>query len=245
MRVRTVVAFVGAALVALAAATVFDLRKPSGHRRHLGRLIEQIQDEGFSAFTDVVRRKIDHNLMSFKTSSFRYLVVVGVAFVAYLFWWPPRHLVLLLQRVPELRATLIGFARARGARLRAQRRGRGRAGADARRVDLHAGPAARRAVTAQSSSRSGLRERRRQHVIDVLGRVRASEQEPLPALAAQREQLRRVAWWSRRLRRSSTRPSVRVMFTIAPTMVASSGSVPSPLMKLRSILTSSTAKRLR
>ena len=58
----------------------------------------------------MVRRKLDHNLMSFKTSSFRYLVLVGVLFLAYLIWWPPRHLVLLLQRVPELRATLIGFA---------------------------------------------------------------------------------------------------------------------------------------
>jgi hypothetical protein len=104
-----VVAFVGAALVALAAATVVDLQKAPGHRRHLGRLIEQIQDEGFSAFTDVVRRKLDHNLSSFKTSSFRYLVVVGLAFVAYLLWWPPRHLVQLFARVPELRATLIGF----------------------------------------------------------------------------------------------------------------------------------------
>jgi hypothetical protein len=110
VRVRTVVAFVGAALVALAAATVFDLRKETGHRRHLGRLVEQIQDEGFSAFTDVVQRKISQNLDSFTTSTFRYLVVGGVAFVAYLLWWPPRHLALLLQRVPELRAALVGFA---------------------------------------------------------------------------------------------------------------------------------------
>jgi hypothetical protein len=109
VRVRTVVAFLGAALVALAAATFVDLRQASGERRHLGRLIEQIQDEGFSAFTDVVQRKIDHNLSSFRTSSFRYLLVVGLAFVAYLLWWPPRHLLMLFSRVPELRATLIGF----------------------------------------------------------------------------------------------------------------------------------------
>ena len=36
VRVRTVVAFVSAALVALAAATVVDLQQASGHRRHLG-----------------------------------------------------------------------------------------------------------------------------------------------------------------------------------------------------------------
>jgi hypothetical protein len=110
VRVRAVVAFLGAALVALGLATVVDLQKATGHRRHLGRLIEQIQDEGFSAFVDVVQRKINHNLSSFTTSSFRYLVVGGVAFVAYLLWWPPRHLVLLLERVPELRAALVGFA---------------------------------------------------------------------------------------------------------------------------------------
>jgi hypothetical protein len=109
VRWRTVVAFLGAAFVALAAATAFDLRKPSGERRHLGRLIEQIQDEGFSAFTDVVRRKVTHNLSTFTTSSFRWLLLVGLAFVAYLLWWPPRHLMLLLARVPQLRATLIGF----------------------------------------------------------------------------------------------------------------------------------------
>jgi hypothetical protein len=109
VRLRTVVAFVAAAIVALAAATVIDLQKESGRRRHLGRLIEQIQDEGFSAFTDVVQRKIEQNLSSFRTSSFRYLLVVGLAFVAYLLWWPPRHLLLLFSRIPELRATLIGF----------------------------------------------------------------------------------------------------------------------------------------
>ena len=191
VRVRTVVTFVSAAIVALAAATVFDLRKPSGHRRHLGRLIEQIQDEGFSAFSDVVRRKIDHNLMSFTTSSFRYLVLVGVVFLAYLIWWPPRHLVLLLERVPELRATLIGFAVLAVLGYGLNDAGVVGARPDARGVDLHAGPVARRAVTSRALTRrdraSG--KRCRQHVIDVLGRVGASEQEPLPACAPQREQL--------------------------------------------------------
>ena len=37
------------------------------------------------------------------------MLVVGLAFVAYLLWWPPRHLMQLFSRVPELRATLIGF----------------------------------------------------------------------------------------------------------------------------------------
>jgi hypothetical protein len=110
VRGRTVIAFAAATVAALAIATVVDLRQAEGHRRHLGRLIEQIQDEGFSAFTDVARRKITHNLESFTTSSLRYLALVAVAFIAYLLWWPPHHLRLLIQRIPQLRATLIGFA---------------------------------------------------------------------------------------------------------------------------------------
>ena len=51
VRVRTVVAFVTAAVAALALVTVVDLQRASGHRRHLARLVEQIQAEGFSAFT--------------------------------------------------------------------------------------------------------------------------------------------------------------------------------------------------
>lgn len=109
LRIRTLVAFLGAAVVALAAATIVDLQQASGHRRHLGRLVEQIQDEGISAFTDVVQRKIGYNLDSFSTSSFRYLVVVGLAFVGYLAWWPPQRLRQLWERIPELRAALLGF----------------------------------------------------------------------------------------------------------------------------------------
>ena len=110
VRGRTVLAFAVATVAALAVATVVDLQQAEGHRRHLGRLVDQIQDEGFSAFTDVVHRKISHNLSSFETSSFRYLALVALAFVAYLLWWPPYHLRVLIQRIPQLRATLIGFA---------------------------------------------------------------------------------------------------------------------------------------
>ncbi|HEY7106801.1 MAG TPA: hypothetical protein VH986_10385 [Acidimicrobiia bacterium] len=110
VRVRTALSFAGAALLALAGATFLDLRHEAGHRRHLGRLVEQVQDEGFSAFTDVVHRKITQNLDSFTTSSFRYLVVGALAFLAYLLWWPPRNMLLLLERIPTLRATLVGFA---------------------------------------------------------------------------------------------------------------------------------------
>jgi len=109
VRLRTVMVFVGAAVAALAAATVLDLQQSSGDRRHLGRLIEQIDAEGVSALSDVIGRKVSQNLTSLQTSSFRILVLIGGAFVAYLVFSRPPQFVRLLERVPELRAALIGF----------------------------------------------------------------------------------------------------------------------------------------
>jgi hypothetical protein len=110
VRMRTVVGFVTAAVAALALVTVVDLQQESGHRRHLARLVEQVQAEGFSALTDVVQRKVLQNLSSFTTSSFRWLLLVGLAFVAFVSWWPPRPLVDLVRRIPPLGASLVGFA---------------------------------------------------------------------------------------------------------------------------------------
>jgi hypothetical protein len=110
VRARTVVAIVGAAIAALALVTVVDLQQASGHRRHLARLVEQIQNEGFGAFTDVVRRKLEQNLASFTTSNFRWLTLVALGFLASVIWRPPRPLVALVQRMAALRAALVGFA---------------------------------------------------------------------------------------------------------------------------------------
>ncbi|HEY3671508.1 MAG TPA: hypothetical protein VGN51_11285 [Acidimicrobiia bacterium] len=110
VRARTVAGIVGAAVAALALATLFDLRQPSGHRRHLARLVEQIQNEGFGAFTDVVRRKLQQNLASFTTSNFRWLTLVALGFLASVLWRPPHPLASLMRRMAALQAALVGFA---------------------------------------------------------------------------------------------------------------------------------------
>jgi len=96
-------------LVAVAAATGVDLLRAPGQRTHLGRLAEQVRDEGLSAFTSVVGRKIEMNLATLSTSVWRLLVPVALAFVAYLGLSAPRHLQHLLERIPAVRAALIGF----------------------------------------------------------------------------------------------------------------------------------------
>ena len=109
IRLRSVLAFGVATLVALAAATGIDLLRSAGNRTHLGRLAEQTRDEGSSAFTDVIVRKIQLNLAALN-SNWRFLVPIVLALVAYLAFWPPRPLVLLLRRIPEFATALIGFA---------------------------------------------------------------------------------------------------------------------------------------
>jgi hypothetical protein len=108
IKARSVLAFGVATLVALAAATGLDLARSPGNRTHLGRLAEQTRDEGSSAFTSVISRKIQLNLSALN-SNWRFLVPIVLALVAYLAFWPPRHLILLLRRIPELAIALIGF----------------------------------------------------------------------------------------------------------------------------------------
>ena len=117
---------------------------------------------------------------------------------------------------------------ARGARLRAQRRGRGGARPDARGVDLHAGPAARRALTSRALTRRdrGLRGAS-PPACDRCARACLARPKRNPCPRAQPN-----ASSASRCMVVSTpsaiveRPRVWVMFTIAPTMVASSGSGP-------------------
>jgi hypothetical protein len=95
--------------VAIALAAVVDALRPAGQRTHLGRLVEQVGDEGMSAFTTVVRRKLEMNLQTLSSSEWRPLVLVVMAFVVYLALARDRYLPRLLERVPELGAAFVGL----------------------------------------------------------------------------------------------------------------------------------------
>jgi hypothetical protein len=110
IRKRTVIALVGAAVAALALAAVVDLARPARDRTHLGRLLTNARERGISEITDVIVRKLNRNLDTWTTSAWRSMFVIGVLFVAYLAWRARPRVEALVQRVPELRASLIGFA---------------------------------------------------------------------------------------------------------------------------------------
>ena len=110
IRVRALATLAAVTVAAVAAAALVDSLRPAGQRTHLGRLVDQVRGQGPSAFTTVVTRKLDMNLATLSTSPWRPIVVVVLAFVAYLAWSRARPLGQLLARVPELHASLVGLA---------------------------------------------------------------------------------------------------------------------------------------
>jgi len=110
IRWRTVVGLVAAAVVALGLAAAVDLARPARDRTHLGRLLTNARDRGISEITDVIFRKLHRNLDTWTSSDWRVMFVIGVLFVGYLAWRGRARVTALVQRVPELRAALIGFA---------------------------------------------------------------------------------------------------------------------------------------
>ncbi|MGH9034907.1 MAG: hypothetical protein ACRD0O_04020 [Acidimicrobiia bacterium] len=106
---RTVALGVAGTAVAMGAFSLFDLARPSSQRSHLGRLLEQIDADGWGAFTQVVERKLDANLSVLTRSPWTLMVPAALAFVAYLVYRSPSALGAIQRRVPQLRAALAGL----------------------------------------------------------------------------------------------------------------------------------------
>ncbi len=106
---RTVAMGAGGTALALGAFSIFDLARPSSQRSHLGRLLEQIDADGWGAFTQVVERKAEANLSVLTRSPWTLMVPAALAFVAYLVYRSPSALGAIQRRVPQLRAALAGL----------------------------------------------------------------------------------------------------------------------------------------
>ena len=109
IRWRTVLWLGAAAVAAVVLAAAVDLARPARDRTHLGRLLTNARDRGYSEITDVILRKLNRNLDTWTTSAWRSMLVIGVLFAAYLWWRARPRGRALVAAVPELRASLIGF----------------------------------------------------------------------------------------------------------------------------------------
>jgi hypothetical protein len=104
---RTILLCVGAALLGLAIAAAIDLSRAEADRTHLGRFIEQVRDDGFSTITTTLAHKLDQTVNTI-TGFWGLMLLVVPPFLLFLKFASDR-LTMLVQRIPELRAALIGF----------------------------------------------------------------------------------------------------------------------------------------
>lgn len=99
----------GALAAAIMGFGLLDLARPAETRTHLGRLFEDIGNNGLNELSDVVMRKAEANLSVLTSSVWALLVPVVLAFVAYLVLHPPGRLRVMQTRIPELRPALYGL----------------------------------------------------------------------------------------------------------------------------------------
>jgi hypothetical protein len=110
IRVRTALLGVLAVVIALVTFGVFDLTRPSDKQTHLGRLFETTQSRGWSGFSTVIERKIYANLSVLLGSTWLLVVLAVLGFLAYLYSKRRDRLQAIVDWVPELRASYVGFA---------------------------------------------------------------------------------------------------------------------------------------
>lgn len=110
IRLRNALLALFAAVIALVAFGLFDLTRPSDKRTHLGRLFETGQTRGWSGVSTIIERKIYENLSVFLRSTWLLVVIIVLAFLAYLYSKHRDRLHAITDWVPELRASFIGFA---------------------------------------------------------------------------------------------------------------------------------------
>ena len=110
IRLRTVVIAGLATFVVLVVAAAIDLSRPTNEQTHVGRLISSIGDKGPRKLFSVIGRKLDQNLITLTNSDWRPIVPIVLALVAYLAFGKRKWLARIIARIPEFRATLIGFA---------------------------------------------------------------------------------------------------------------------------------------
>jgi hypothetical protein len=109
VRIRTVATWVLATVVVIVGLGLLDLTRDPSHRTHLGRLFENIGQDGSSGFTTVVHRKLNANLATLTTSVWRWVVAPIVVLVAYLVWRMPPRLAALRRRIPVFDACFYGI----------------------------------------------------------------------------------------------------------------------------------------
>lgn len=106
---RRLVALAAVGVAVVCALGFLDLLRPAESRTHLGRLFEQIGNDGVRPFTDAVQRKIATNLSTIPTSIWIPLVPAVLAFYAWLAFGSAFRLKEIRRRAPQMRPAFVGL----------------------------------------------------------------------------------------------------------------------------------------
>jgi hypothetical protein len=112
--IRTIFGLAGLIVVAGLAAGFIDLLRPADQRTHVGRFFEKVGDEGWSGFVTVLHRKGTENIDTLGTTGWLFVIAAVLALGLLLWYRPPRPLHAVVEAVPTLRASAVGFAIAAG-----------------------------------------------------------------------------------------------------------------------------------
>ena len=105
---RRALLIAGGTLGVLAVFALVDLARPASSRTHLGRLVARVGDEGWTGLATVLQRKLAANVSILTSSAWAYVIPVAFLFLAFLVWRPQGFLRTVVDRVPGLRACLVG-----------------------------------------------------------------------------------------------------------------------------------------
>jgi hypothetical protein len=98
----------GATVLVLGGFALVDLARPEDSRTHLGRLAARVLDDGGGGAGTVIQRKLESNIAILTSSVWTWIIPFAVLFLAFIVWRRPGLLRALEERIPGLRACLIG-----------------------------------------------------------------------------------------------------------------------------------------
>jgi hypothetical protein len=104
-RLLLIVAGTGAVLVTFA---LVDLSRPADSRTHLGRLAAKILHADNGGVATVLQRKLQANIGILTSSVWTWVIPIALAFLSFLLWRRPGSLKAVEERMPGLRAGLVG-----------------------------------------------------------------------------------------------------------------------------------------
>ena len=110
MRARTLVLLGTILVVSGLLVGIVDMLRPSSQQTHVGRFFDRVTQDGFGGFLLVIRRKAMENFGSFTTTRLVWLIPIGVAFLAYLWWTRSARVRELVSTTPVIAHTLVAFA---------------------------------------------------------------------------------------------------------------------------------------